>query len=106
MAARKKAAARKQGIEVPKGWTVDKGGKSMSLSIETTDFLEAVGLINAIAPVAEEVEHHPDFHLEGWNQLRITTYSHDVGKLTRRDENLARRINEVLDRKGWEPHRA
>ena len=100
------AAAKKPGIDVPKGWNVDKGGKSMSLSIETTDFLEAVGLINAIAPVAEELEHHPDFHLERWNQLRITTYSHDVGKLTKRDEALALRINQVLDRKGWEARRA
>jgi 4a-hydroxytetrahydrobiopterin dehydratase len=91
--------AKGPGITVPKGWTVDKGGKSMSLQVETKDFLEAVGLINAIAPIAEEVEHHPDFHLERWNQLRVTTYSHDVGKLTERDENLAKRINEVLDRR-------
>jgi 4a-hydroxytetrahydrobiopterin dehydratase len=87
------------GIAVPAGWKVDKGGTSMSLRVEAKDFLEAVGLINAIAPIAEEVEHHPDFHLERWNQLRITTYSHDVGKLTKRDEGLALRINEVLARR-------
>lgn len=68
----------------------------MSLCLVTRDFLEAVEIINAIAPVAEAVEHHPDFHLEGWNKLRITTYSHDVGKLTSRDSRLARRINEAL----------
>lgn len=86
----------KPSIPIPEGWTLDKGGKSMSLRIETKDFLEAVALINAIAPIAEEVEHHPDLHLEQWNKLRITTYSHDVGKLTRRDERLALRINELL----------
>jgi 4a-hydroxytetrahydrobiopterin dehydratase len=68
----------------------------MSLRVVTKDFLEAVGLINAIAPIAERLEHHPDFHLEQWNKLRITTYSHDVGKLTKRDERLARAINEVV----------
>lgn len=102
MAAKKKAGGSKAkgpGIKVPKGWKVDASGKSMSLAVETKDFLEAVGLINAIAPIAEEVEHHPDFHLERWNQLRITTYSHDVGKLTGRDEGLALRINEVLARR-------
>ena len=102
MAAKGKASggkAKGPGITVPKGWKVDAGGKSMSLRIETKDFLEAVGLINAIAPIAEEVEHHPDFHLERWNHLRITTYSHDVGKLTKRDEGLAVRINEVQARR-------
>ena len=99
-AKRKKSEAVGPGIEVPKGWAVDKGGKSMSLTVETHDFLEAVGVINAIAPIAEEIEHHPDFHLERWNQLRITTYSHDVGKLTKRDESLAKRINDVLARRG------
>ena len=92
-------AGKGPGINVPTGWTVDQGGKSMSIEIETKDFLEAVGLINAIAPIAEEVEHHPDFHLERWNRLRITTYSHDVGKLTKRDEGLAVRINGVLARR-------
>src|SRR5690242_10131230 len=106
MAKRKAAAggksAGKPGIQVPSNWSVDKGGKSMSLRIVTKDFLEAVNLINAVAPIAEEIEHHPDFHLEKWNQLRITTYSHDVGKLTKRDEALAQRINEVLAKRAPE----
>ena len=84
---------------MPPRWKLDAGGKSMSLQLVTKDFLEAVNLINAVAPIAEEVEHHPDFHLERWNKLRITTYSHDVGKLTSRDERLAKRINEVLRRR-------
>jgi 4a-hydroxytetrahydrobiopterin dehydratase len=104
MAKRKKVAGKakrpgKLDIEVPAGWHVDKGGKSMSIALVTEDFLEAVNLINAIAPIAEQLEHHPDFHLEKWNQLRVTTYSHDVGKLTERDEKLARGINEVLEKR-------
>ncbi len=102
-AKRKAAKGRKPGghdIEVPTNWHLDAGGKSMSIEIVTKDFLEAVNLINAIAPIAEETEHHPDFHLERWNHLRITTYSHDVGKLTGRDEELARRINKVMEKRG------
>ncbi len=102
MAGKKKtkrpSTAKGPGIKVPSGWRVDRGGKSMSLDIETKDFLEAVNLINAIAPIAEEIEHHPDFHLERWNHLRITTYSHDVGKLTERDARLAERISAFLAR--------
>ena len=80
----------------PRNWRVDRGGKSMSLRLVTRDFLEAIDIINKIARVAEAVKHHPDFHLEGWNRLRITTYSHDVGHLTARDDRLARRINDAL----------
>jgi len=103
MAGKRRANGTKRaapGIKVPPRWKLDAGGKAMSLQLVTKDFLEAVNLINAIAPIAEEVEHHPDFHLESWNKLRITTYSHDVGKLTSRDERLAKRINEVLRRRG------
>jgi 4a-hydroxytetrahydrobiopterin dehydratase len=102
MAGKKRAKGAKHavaGIKVPPRWKLDAGGKSMSLQLVTKDFLEAVNLINAIAPIAEETEHHPDFHLESWNKLRITTYSHDVGKLTSRDERLAKKINEVLRRR-------
>jgi len=99
-AAPKKKAPKGPGIEVPRPWAVDPGGKSMSLRLQTKDFLEAVALINAIAPIAEEIEHHPDLHLEQWNKLRITTYSHDVGKLTDRDERLAKRISELLAARG------
>ena len=72
----------------------------MSRLVTTDDFLEAVSLINDIAPVAEALEHHPDLHLERWNRLRITTWSHDVGGLTDRDLRLARRVDEVLTKRG------
>jgi 4a-hydroxytetrahydrobiopterin dehydratase len=97
---RPRKRAKLPGISIPGGWKLDRGGKSLSLHVETKDFLEAVALINVIAPIAEETEHHPDFHLEQWNKLRITTYSHDVGKLTERDERLAKRISELLKARG------
>jgi len=86
---------------MPAGWSLDSGGKSISLRLETKDFLEAMRIMNDLAQVAELVQHHPDFHLERWNQLRITTWSHDIGGLSDRDENLARRMSEVLARFGY-----
>jgi 4a-hydroxytetrahydrobiopterin dehydratase len=88
---------------LPAGWSLDKGGKSISLRVTTKDFLAAVALINRIAPIAEDLEHHPDLHLEQWNKLRITSYSHDEGKLTDRDERLAQAITELLAKEGQEP---
>ncbi|HKZ58826.1 MAG TPA: 4a-hydroxytetrahydrobiopterin dehydratase [Candidatus Thermoplasmatota archaeon] len=95
-AQRKTRKGKPAGPSPPPGWSLDRGGKSWSLRLTTRDFLEAVAIINALAPVAEALEHHPDFHLERWNRLRVTTYSHDVGRLTARDLRLARAINQAL----------
>ena len=97
----KRARPKRPDLDVPKGWALDKGGKSISLELRTKDFLEAVDVIAAIAPVAEKQEHHPDLHLEQWNRLRVTSWSHDVGGLTERDVALARRISEDLAARGW-----
>jgi 4a-hydroxytetrahydrobiopterin dehydratase len=100
--ARKAASARprKVPIEVPEGWSVQRGGKRIARALETEDFVQAVDVINEIRDAAEELEHHPDVHLEKWNQLRIVTYSHDVGHLTDRDQRLAERINAILAKRG------
>lgn len=83
-------------MNVPTPWKVDPSGKQMSLDVETEDFLDSLDLFEEIGEVAEELEHHPDLHLEQYNKVRIVTYSHDVGKLTERDERLAERITLIL----------
>ncbi len=101
--AKRQARPRESGARtgLPEGWVLDRGGKSISLRLETEDFAEAIDIINDVAHVAEELQHHPDFHLEQWNKLRITTWSHDAGGLTERDERLAARISKLLgERRG------
>lgn len=82
----------------PAGWRVE--GERVSLSLETKDFLSALELFQEIGAIAEELEHHPDLHLEQWNKVRIVSYSHDVGKLTSRDEKLVARIDGLLRENG------
>jgi 4a-hydroxytetrahydrobiopterin dehydratase len=83
-------------IEVPEGWTVTDDGKMIEIEIETEDFIEAVDLVNELAEIAEDQMHHPDFHIEEYNQVRITSWSHDIGGLSDRDEELAGSITDVL----------
>lgn len=90
-------------IAIPEGWSLDPGGKSISIQLKTRDFVEAVDVIGEVRDVAESLQHHPDLHLERWNNLRITTYSHDVGKLTKRDARLAARVNDLLAKRGLLP---
>ena len=85
---------------LPPGWRLTDDGKRIGVRLETKDFLAALDLFQAIGEVAEELEHHPDLHLERWNHVRIETYSHDVGAVTARDERLAARIQALLEARG------
>ncbi len=86
-------------IEVPAGWSVTDDGKMIEIEIETEDFIQAVDLFNELAEIAEDEMHHPDFHITEWNQVRITSWSHDIGGLSERDEALAKRITSVLEKR-------
>lgn len=87
-------------VSFPAGWQVSADGKRVSIEVKTRDFLDALDLFQEIGDVAEELEHHPDLHLEKWNHVRIVSYSHDVGALTDRDEGLVARVHEVLRDRG------
>lgn len=83
-------------LSFPEGWSVDSGNKRAFLVVRTKDFMAAVGLVERIAEVAEELNHHPDLHLTNYRDLRIETTSHDAGSLTERDVRLAERIDALL----------
>ncbi|MHB8585030.1 MAG: 4a-hydroxytetrahydrobiopterin dehydratase [Thermoplasmatota archaeon] len=85
---------------IPAGWKVDPRQSALEISFTTKDFVDAVELMQAIADVAEDLEHHPDVHLTEYNHLRIVTYSHDVGHLTERDERLAERLTKLFQTQG------
>jgi 4a-hydroxytetrahydrobiopterin dehydratase len=63
--------------------------------------VEAVDLLQAVADIAEQLEHHPDVHITEYNHVALVTYSHDVGHLTDRDERLANRLTELLQSRGF-----
>lgn len=57
------------------------------------DFAEAMGFVNRVAEVAEELNHHPDILVHGWNKVRLTVTNHSEGGLTQADFDLAQRID-------------
>ena len=60
----------------------------------TGDFATGIALADAIAQAAEEANHHPDLDLR-YPNLSVKLVSHDVGGVTDRDVQLARRISEL-----------
>ena len=58
----------------------------------TGDFATGVTLVDRIGAAAEEANHHPDVSLS-YPEVIVTLSSHDVGGITSRDLDLARRIS-------------
>ncbi len=70
-------------------------GKAIVRELVLSNFAAAVGAINAIAVLAEKMDHHPDILLYSWNKLKITLTTHDSGGLTKNDFQLARQIDDL-----------
>jgi 4a-hydroxytetrahydrobiopterin dehydratase len=55
-------------------------------------FLKAIEFINRVAELAEEADHHPDLY-NVWRTVTLKFTTHDAGGLTKRDFNMASKIN-------------
>lgn len=58
----------------------------------TGDFRTGLALVDRIGAAAEAANHHPDVQLT-YTDVIVTLVSHDVGGITSRDLDLARRIS-------------
>jgi 4a-hydroxytetrahydrobiopterin dehydratase len=68
-------------------------GEALVRDLKFKDFAEAMAYVNRVADLAEEVNHHPDILVHGWNQVRLTLTTHSAGHLTENDHDMARRID-------------
>ena len=79
-------------MDLPTGWTND--GLALEKSFDRKDFDGSIVFVNAVAAVANRLNHHPDITLS-WNEVTIRTWSHDVKAITERDVALARAIDAI-----------
>ncbi|MGW0431274.1 4a-hydroxytetrahydrobiopterin dehydratase [Micromonospora sp. NPDC003197] len=75
------------------GWTGNPAG--ISRTAELGGFPETISVVDRVAVVAEELNHHPDIDIR-WRTVTFKCVTHSVGGVTRRDFDLARRIDEIL----------
>ena len=61
---------------------------------KTGDFVSGLAFVTAVAEAAESADHHPDVTLT-YPRVDLRLLSHDVGTVTTRDVELARRISEI-----------
>jgi 4a-hydroxytetrahydrobiopterin dehydratase len=75
------------------GWSGDTAAISRTAELPT--FPAAIAVVDRVAVVAEELDHHPDMDIR-WRKVRFTCSTHSAGGVTEKDLNLARRIDEIV----------
>lgn len=74
------------------GWDWDVKRDAIARSYTFRDFSEAFAFMTRIALAAEQADHHPEWS-NVYNKVYILLTTHDAGGLTRRDIELAKRID-------------
>ena len=75
------------------GWSGDT--TALRRTVQAADFPTAIRIVDAVAEVAEEMNHHPDIDIR-WRKLHFTLVTHAAGGVTQFDVELAHRIDEVV----------
>jgi 4a-hydroxytetrahydrobiopterin dehydratase len=76
------------------GWRRE--GETLTKIYSCKGWKAAIAFVDRIAKAADELNHHPDVHIESYRNVRIVTTTHATKKLSDADVALARRIDEVF----------
>jgi 4a-hydroxytetrahydrobiopterin dehydratase len=74
------------------GW--ERKGDAIVKSYKAGNFVGSVKLVDALTPVAEEMNHHPDLEIS-WDTVTVSISTHAEGGLTENDFELARKIDSL-----------
>jgi 4a-hydroxytetrahydrobiopterin dehydratase len=75
-------------------WTQQ--GDAITRSVTADSFLDGIALVQRVAQVAEDLNHHPDVDIR-WTTITFTLSTHSAGGLTGMDLRLAGDINRLVD---------
>ena len=79
------------------GWRLVQNGKRIRKDFPVSNFLAGLEFFNRVAVIAEEMQHHPDVHLENYRDAWIEIWTHTVDGLSESDFVLAQRIDSLND---------
>ena len=80
------------------GWLRE--GETLTKTFRTKGWKSAIAFVDRIALAADELDHHPDIHVERYRNVRIITTTFATGKLSDADVALAKRVDELADASG------
>lgn len=84
-----------QRLEVLSGWHLRE--QSIEKEFEFADFSSAMAFMNRLVPVAEALNHHPDWS-NTYNKVKISLTTHEVGGLTEDDFSFVTAADEAASR--------
>ena len=73
------------------------GDGTLHREFRFADFAEAFGFMAAVATVAAEMDHHPNWS-NVYSTVTVDLSTHDVGGITELDVRLATRMDELARR--------
>lgn len=68
---------------------------SIVRTIDFPTFGSAIDFVTRVAELAEHADHHPDIDIR-WRTVKLALTTHFAGGLTKKDVDLARRIDALL----------
>ena len=76
------------------GWSLVEGRDAIHKRFVFDGFNAAFAWMTRVALVAEQLNHHPEW-FNVYNKVDVTLSTHDAGGLTRRDVELAQRMDQM-----------
>lgn len=78
-------------------WTYDAERDAIRRSFRFDDFTAAFAFMTAVALMAEKADHHPEW-FNVYNRVDVLLTTHDAKGLSKRDVDLARKIDALAAR--------
>lgn len=88
---------RSMASELHADWVID-GTQSLERRLKVEDFQAALALVNAVAAVAEDENHHPDLCIKDNCFVTVRLATHDAGGLTANDFVMGLRFDGLAGR--------
>lgn len=80
----------KDGLKKTPEWEHNK--KQIERTFDFDEFFESIDFVNAVAEIAEEMDHHPDLDIR-FNKVRVVLSTHSKGGITDLDLEVAEKID-------------
>ncbi len=81
-------------MQIPDGWSLARDGSAIQRSFEFATFLDAIGFMNRVVPVCEQLNHHPDW-TNVYRRVDVVLTTHHKGAITDLDLTLADEMNRL-----------
>ncbi|MEP2500996.1 MAG: 4a-hydroxytetrahydrobiopterin dehydratase [Crocinitomicaceae bacterium] len=76
-------------------WKVE--NKKLVKSFKVEDFTDITNRLNELTPIANKMDHHPDFEVFGYNNITFKLSTHTTNDVSDLDYQLAELIDLIFE---------